>query len=207
MVRDLIAHNAEKGHAFVMTAFRDGLGPHPRSEVKALWRLESEKAQLIVQSASAPERPELLGAVIDMSPAFVPARGDRVEVRISLSCLKTPPSDIPVELRSTLKSVPKKTGKGGRCYRSKQVLVPEEERSAWARRRLERVGLDVDYETLTISRVRYASLGGPRKGIPFVDLRAEAMVTDGAEVEKAVVSGVGRGKNYGLGLLRLRHLP
>ena len=82
------------------------------------------------------------------------------------------------------------------------MIVPEAERPGWAAGRLAAIGLDAQPESVRIGPLAYAALGGGRRGIPYVEIRALARVTDAAAFGKALVAGTGSGKTYGLGLIR-----
>lgn len=192
-VRDLLESNRERGHTHIMSAFRSGLGDSPRAAAQIQWRLDGKSSELTVRAMEAAERPEILGAPLSTLPSPSPRRGEEIVVRAALSCQKTPRSDVPVELRPLLKQ--------GRAYRSRMIVVPENERESWALSRLSRLGLTVDRDSLHIGGLQYASLGQRRRGIPYVELRATAEVSDEAPLADALRKGIGRGKNYGLGLL------
>lgn len=195
IVRDAIDRNRDRGHVHALSAFPRGLGSSPRAAAGVLWHLDTRRDELVVQSSMPIERPEILGAVIESTAVASPVLGQAVTVKVSIACLKTPPSDVPVELRADLQK--------GKCYRSRPVVVPEAERAAWALRRLTGIGLEVVAESLTLSTLHHASLGGARRGIPYVDLSVEARVSDPAAFDDAMLRGIGKGRSYGLALLRV----
>ncbi|SDC20960.1 CRISPR system Cascade subunit CasE [Sanguibacter gelidistatuariae] len=199
VVRDTLESNRNRGHVHIMTGFARGLGRSPRAAAGVLWHLDTRRNELLVQSTEPAQRPDILGAVIRSRSIDSPTLGQAVTVKVSIACLKTPPSDVPVELRGELQK--------GKCYRSRTVVVPEAERAAWALRRLTAIGLDVVAESLMLSRLHHASLGGSQRGIPYVDLSVEARVQDPVALHGAMVNGVGKGRSYGLALLRVTTAP
>jgi hypothetical protein len=120
-----------------------------------------------------------------------------MQVKLFCNVQKTPPSCVPTKLHQAVKA------QTGKAYRSRLVIVPEDDRSDWAVRRLERAGLHADPATVTVGRVGSALLGGRGQSIPAAELTARAIVRDPALLAEAIGNGIGRGKNYGLGLLRL----
>jgi len=198
-VRDMLEADRDRGHVHIMSAFRPHLGDRPRAAAGVLWHLDGSHRVLTVRATEPPLRPAILGASTEPVPVPRVSVGSIGIIDISLSCLKTPPSNVAVELRAELQQ--------GKCYRSKPVVVPEGERDTWARRRLAAVGLEVAAGTLKLGPIRYASLGGKRRGIPYVDLHAQDVVTDADAFTKAFANGLGKGRSYGLGMIRLRSVP
>lgn len=184
-------------HALIMKALPDGLrAASPRSDAQALWHWDASRDVLVVQAAR-PLRGEILGRVLTQEPVVTPAAGDTVQVHVDLAALKTPPADVPVEIRAIIKE-------HGGAYRSRQVIVPELDRPDWAVRRLQRIGLTAQADALVVSGIAFADLGRRGGRIPFVSLRTTARVDDTDTVRRALLTGVGKGKNFGLGLLRIR---
>ena len=195
IVKDAINRNRDQGHVHTLSAFPRGLGSSPRAAAGVLWHLDPGRNELVVQSTMPVEHPEILGAVIESHTVSSPEVGDTVKVRLSIACLKTPPSDVPVELRAELQK--------GRSYRSRTIVVPEDERASWALRRLAAIGLTPLASSLTLSRVNHAPVGGSRRGIPYVDLSVVADVQDQVRFYAAMADGIGKGRSYGLALLRV----
>lgn len=198
-VRDALRENRERAHVHVMSAFGRALdGESPRSEFGVLWHLDPMTAMLTVQSTVPALSPGLLGDVRSTSEVVAPSFGVQVSVRLFCNVQKTPP---PLVVSPELGRLVKE--QTGRAYRSRLVIVPEEERQGWAICRLERAGLLADPATVTVGRVRSAQLGKRGHSIPAAELSALAVVHDSARLAEALGGGVGKGKNYGLGLLRL----
>jgi hypothetical protein len=197
-LRDMLIENRERAHTHVMSAFpRATNDESPRSELGVLWHLDHALALLTVQSRVPALQPGLLGDVRSVSNVDTPAAGTRVRVRLFTNLQKTPPARLSPELARMVKE------QSGRAYRSQMVIVPEEERSIWAVRRLERAGLRADLATVVVGRVAPARLRGRGQSIPAAEITAEAVVENAELLAKAIGSGIGKGKNYGLGLLHL----
>ncbi len=197
-LRDMLVEDRQRAHSHVMSAFQRAVSDEsPRSELGVLWYIDPAAAILTVQSRVQALHPGLLGDVRDTSG--VPALGEGAQVHVRLFCnvQKTPPSRVPPELGRLVRE------HTGKAYRSRLVIVPEEERLDWAIRRLERAGLRSDPTTVAVGRVSSARLGRRDHNIPVAELVAHATVYDATLLAKAIGSGVGKGKNYGLGLLRL----
>lgn len=197
-VRDALAENRERAHSHVMSAFQRAVNDEsPRSELGILWHLDPVAALLTVQSKVRVMHPGLLGEVRSTCEVSSPVEGEQVHVKLFCNVQKTPPSSVPPELHRVVRA------QTGKAYRSRLVIVPEEERPGWAVRRLERAGLLTDQVAVTVGHVGPARLGGRGQSIPAAELTARAAVHDPALLAEALGNGVGKGKNYGLGLLRL----
>lgn len=199
ILAESISKNRRKGHIHVLSAFPKQLGENPRQKAGVLWHLSQNR--LTVQYSMAPDHPGILGDIAAEMPIHIPDSGDRIRVSVALSCQKTPMSDVPEELRPALKSTPKPTG--GRAYRSRLVIVPEAERVEWAKRKLESAGLDLVADRISVSKLHSISLDGKRNTIPYVDITATARVADAGPLQSKINDGMGKGKNYGLGMLRI----
>lgn len=197
-VRDVLTEDRERAHNHIMSAFPRAIGnKSPRAELRILWHLNPTAARLTVQSEVPALRPGLLGDVQSTAQVDTPHGGTELRVRLFCNAQKTPPSRVNSELHRLVRT------QTGKAYRSRLVIVPEEERVDWAVRRLERAGLLADPATVTVGRVRPARLGGRGQSIPSAELAARATVHDSAWLADAIRNGIGKGKNYGLGLLRL----
>lgn len=198
MVRTSILTNRERGHVHVMSAFPRIVGDSPRSAFQVLWALGPQTRTLTVQSSTPAESPEVLGEILEHRLLEPPAEGESVQLQVTLAAQKTPAAQVTPELRTALKA------NGGKAYRSRLVLVPEEERPEWARKRLERIGLAVESDRLTVSPLQQTPLGKRGTSIPAVTVAARGRVQDATAFEQALRSGVGKGKNFGLGLIQLK---
>jgi hypothetical protein len=207
-VRDSLIQNRDWGHKYVLNAYPSGVGPNPRATLGVLWYMDESSNTLLVQSAEAPSDPELLGKVISISEVLVPKEGERGTIRILTNCQKTPPSKVPAEARLAIldarhdEDMAGGARSNGKCYRSKPVVVPEEDRMDWAIGKLARIGFETDPENLTISNLITAHIDRRSKKIPAVSITARGTVRDAASFAQHVLDGLGKGKNYGLGLIR-----
>lgn len=200
-VWDLIAGNREYGHVHVLSAFRGELGPHPRSQLDLLWHI-APSLGLTVQAQGAPQWPGKLGEAQVTTTISSPSEGDVINLVVERNCQKTPPSRIPDELRMELERKGPDGKKLGKAYRSRMVVVPALERREWAAERLAAVGLQS--EDIRVGELRFARLGGRKRGIPYVEIRARARVIDATAFATALCEGTGKGRNYGLGLIRIQ---
>ncbi|WP_309130789.1 type I-E CRISPR-associated protein Cas6/Cse3/CasE [Brevibacterium sp.] len=196
-VRDALRENRERAHTHIMSAFPrvDGTDS-PRAAMSILWYLDDRAQRLTVQSAAPPTSPGLLGEVESFGSIEMPRQGDHLTISVFRNCQKTPPSRTPEELRSLLKQ--------GKAYRSRMIIVPEEERTEWAAKRLSAIGLIADPGSLKLGPLVSARLGGRRQKVPAVEITAQCIVAEAEQLSASITKGVGKAKNYGLGLLRVR---
>jgi len=194
-VRDTLVDNRERGHVHVLSPFPRDLGDCPRSRADVLWHLDPPASTLVMQSSLPPERPEVLGRILESTSSESPGEGDRITVRLAINCQKTPPSNTPVELREDLKQ--------GKAYRSRLVIVPEEDRTSWITKRFAAIGFEVEGDSISVGPLQTARLKGRRRGIPYVEVSATGTVRDAQVFSQRQREGLGKGKNYGLGLLRV----
>lgn len=193
MVAAAITENRERGHVHTMGAHPRLITSSPRAETGTLWSLDPSSRVLTVQSKAALAQPQVLGEVLESNQVAPPRNGASGVVSVAIACQKTPPSPVPEALRASLKQGP--------AYRSRLVIVPEDERPEWAARRLRAIGLAVDNSTLTVSALDTARLGGKGRGIPFVTVSSTVQVIDEDTFAQRLETGLGKGKNYGLGLI------
>jgi hypothetical protein len=186
--------NRDVGHKAVMVSLPDDLGPNPRQAADALWRFNAPADLLVVQSA-AKVRSDILGTLHDEREIRFPGAGERLTISVAVTCQKTPPAQVPTELRSVLKL------QG--CYRSRRVVVPESERTAWFTARLARCGFVVEEGSVQLSRLLYADLGRRGGAIPYVEAVCSGLVADAALFSNVVRKGLGQGRSFGLGLIDL----
>lgn len=204
VVQQLIAQDRERGHVHIMSAYRTGLGPSPREKLSLLWHINPKTGQLIIQANEAPLWPGKLGELQSSIAVQPPPEGGIVDLIVERSCQKTPPSRTPEPLRAELERRGPDGNKLSRAYRSRPVIVPESERKTWAAGRLSAIGLEPLPETIQLGKLTYASLGARKRGIPYIEIRARARVVDAGEFATALVAGTGKGRNYGLGLIRIQ---
>ena len=191
----VLAKDAQRGHGLVMSALPQGLGARPREAARCLWLWDDSRRELVVQTSVALEV-AALGRLRSSHIVTAPRVGALTKFTVPLACQKTPPAAVPLELRSHLKA-------SGPSYRSRLVTVPEDERPAWFARRMQRHGLHVDLTSLRLSGLSVVELGARGGRFPAVTFEGEGIVADPAAFSAALVSGVGKGKNFGLGLVRI----
>ncbi|GAA2094530.1 type I-E CRISPR-associated protein Cas6/Cse3/CasE [Brevibacterium salitolerans] len=210
-LRDLLVKDRKRGHVHVMSAFPWVNDDAPRAAMSILWHIDARRRLLTVQSSRAPTAPALLGDRQSVEDMKDPAAGNELELQVLIACQKTPPSQVPESLRAQLKERPEGHTPGtpmppgkGRAYRSRLVVVPEKERLTWLARTFERNGLRVAEEALDVSPLLHANLGRRGRGIPAVEVTARGTVVDVPAFTRALRTGIGKGRTYGLGLLRTR---
>jgi len=200
LVAEALVRNREHAHAHVMSGLErvtDSEGVNcPRSFTGTLWYLNEKERELLVQTKDPLQKPELLGALVTQHLVAAPEVGDQIGLALLCNAQYSPSPNVSSELSATIKSVT------GKAYRSKLVIVPEEERIAWATRKLERIGFAVSPD-LKVGRLQTLMLGGRNKRIPAVEITGTGTVTDAEAFKNAVIGGVGKAKNYGLGLIRI----
>ncbi|WP_052745509.1 type I-E CRISPR-associated protein Cas6/Cse3/CasE [Allosalinactinospora lopnorensis] len=185
-----LRYTASALHKKLMRMFPDGLGPQPRRQAGALYRVEPDDCalQLLVQSQIAP----------DLS-AFPSARS-----RSLLPLFEHLTEGTPVYYRiaaNPTKAVrdpenPKKRG-------TRKALYGDQANDWWRRK-----AHDAGLAPVTLDSSRYAFGSDVRRhgdndrllnhGIQFDGV---AEVTDQQRLTSAIVEGIGRGRAYGLGLL------
>ncbi|MET7344617.1 type I-E CRISPR-associated protein Cas6/Cse3/CasE [Streptomyces sp. NPDC005547] len=194
--RDL--RDATEMHRTVMRMVPDGLGDSPRSQAGLLYRLDETDttSTLLVQANRLdPTRlPTGYGhaEIKSLTPMFTALRkGLAVRYRIVLNPAKRE--------RLTLEA----KGKRGRI-----VPLSGAEADQWWRRRAADAGLQIHVLTPTSTppiRPRGKGSDGMRHSLIRYD--GTAAVTDPDALHEAVLTGIGRGKPYGAGLLSLAPAP
>lgn len=162
------------------------LVPSARSEAGLLWALDHESKSLVIQSVEPLDLSRLPEAYTRSDPVVrdmaTVSAGDVIVVRAWLN---------------PTRSLPAHGGRG------KKVFVADSAaRAEWIARRF-----DGAAEVLRVVEGQQARLGGSRGGdrlaLTAVDFIVTVRVLDPALFERLRVDGVGRGKAYGCGLLRI----
>lgn len=203
----------DRAHVHLLRAFPRNLGPTPRSSLGLLWHLDAETNTILIQSVLPPTAPELIGTTMERTELELPQVDEELKFEIDIACQKTPPSDVPPEIRETVKSNraarqmlnagSQQSGQPPRgSYRSAKVTVPEEDRISWLLARLSRIGLTTRPEDIDLSSLNLARISKKKGAIPYVTATFQGKVTDTTALWKAMCAGVSAGKSYGLGLLR-----
>ncbi|MFC1417757.1 type I-E CRISPR-associated protein Cas6/Cse3/CasE [Streptacidiphilus cavernicola] len=183
-------------HKTVMRLAPQHLGEHPRRQGGVLFRLDEDPSGtvLLVQTTHLPDLGQLPAGyghadTRDLGPMFKAlTAGIHVRYRIAGNAAK--------RLRP-----PAEQEAAGRTH-GKVVPLHGEEAAAWWRRRSAEAGLDV--HTVLATQLRPActrTAAGPRHELTRFD--GTATVTDPTALAAAIVTGIGKGKPYGAGLLSL----
>ncbi|WP_440713396.1 type I-E CRISPR-associated protein Cas6/Cse3/CasE [Gordonia sp. FQ] len=190
-----LERDRQLGHSHVMSTVSLELGPAPRHEAGVLWHIDREGERLVVRYPQVPAGATNLGVITEIREVVGTGH---LRIELAMNVQKTPPTRIPPDLQAELKAA------SGKAFRSKLVVVPEHERPGWAARRLLRsAGFAVDAGSLSISPKYRADLG-PRRGgaIPYVEITATGIPADQEKFNAALANGIGKGKNFGLGLIQ-----
>ncbi|MEU8975636.1 type I-E CRISPR-associated protein Cas6/Cse3/CasE [Streptomyces monashensis] len=194
--RDLADYNAL--HRTIMQLLPDNLGPHPRQRAGALFRLEPGNHQpvLLLQTRIPPDLtalPDHYGttATSDLTPtlhALTPGR--RVRYRITAN-----PS---TRSRNTPGPGENPLPKHGRV-----LALDDTAALAWWQRRATQAGLHLNEATLEHRTFRRPRRGKPGPCHRLLQFDGTALITDPAALTDALLTGIGRAKSYGAGLLSL----
>ncbi|MFI9764977.1 type I-E CRISPR-associated protein Cas6/Cse3/CasE [Streptomyces sp. NPDC051963] len=201
-------------HKTVMLLAPEGMGGNPRQDAGLLFRLEhatrTMPPTLLVQSRMPPDFTRLppgCGAVEtrDLAPLLAAlTTGRRVRYRITAN-------------PSTRYTVKKEEDADAAPFfpaakpRRTDVPLDGDDALAWWQRKATHAGLDVHSAALTpLPRSRRAITrwheGGRQPDTFWCALRrfdGEATIADADQLRRAVLTGIGRGKAYGAGLLSL----
>ncbi|AYN40143.1 type I-E CRISPR-associated protein Cas6/Cse3/CasE [Streptomyces dangxiongensis] len=189
--RDL--KDASRLHTTIQALFPDALGAAPRTATNTLYRIEREQtgAQLLIQSTLPINRNALPSGYTsqveyrDLTPLLNWVAGGRV-VRFRID-------------GNPIKSVPVPGGGRGR-----RVPVSGEEALAWWERQAARAGLTNEL-VLDLPQPDVLGSRSEAKRIRLRAIRFEgvATVTDPEALRAAIITGIGQGRAYGLGLLSI----
>jgi CRISPR system Cascade subunit CasE len=167
-------------HRYVMAGFPDDIGPDPRSQVGALFRVDVRS--ILVQSVEKPKWPKAYGAEVKLEfKADLLKAGERYRFRLGLNSVA-------------------QSNRGGRCRR---YPVPA---SQWLAAREERLGAAFEVRQVRVQkhhdhvRREHYTRSFPIE-VSVVD--GYLTVTHADRLAQAMVNGIGREKAYGCGLLSL----
>jgi CRISPR system Cascade subunit CasE len=167
-------------HRYVMAGFPDDIGPDPRSQVGALFRVDGRS--ILVQSVEKPKWPKAYGAEVKLEfKADLLKAGERYRFRLGLNSVA-------------------QSNRGGRCRR---YPVPA---SQWLAAREERLGAAFEVRQVRVQkhhdhvRREHYTRSFPIE-VSVVD--GYLTVTHSQRLADAMVNGIGREKAYGCGLLSL----
>lgn len=194
VVKDLA--DAAGLHRTIMSLAPHDLGDRAREQAGVLFRLDEEDdgATLLVQTLTPPQLGKLPHGYgradsRNLAPMFKAlAAGTQVRYRITANASK--------RLRPSAEQEERGQTRG------KVVPLHGEEAAAWWSRRSAEAGLDVHTVLPTSLRPAQVRKGpGPRHALTRFD--GTATVTDPDTLARAIVTGIGKGKPYGAGLLSL----
>jgi CRISPR system Cascade subunit CasE len=167
-------------HRYVMAGFPDDLGPDPRSQVGALFRVDG--GSILVQSVEKPKWPKAYEAQVklEFKPSLLNV-GERYRFRLGLNSVA-------------------QSNRDGRCRR---YPVPAAE---WLAAREERLGATFEVRQVRVQkhhdhvRREHYTRSFPVE-VSVID--GYLVVTHSQRLADAMVNGIGREKAYGCGLLSL----
>lgn len=167
-------------HRYVMAGFPDDLGPDPRSQVGALFRVDGRS--ILVQSVEKPKWPKSYEAQVKLEfKADLLKVGERYRFRLGLNSVA-------------------QSNRDGRCRR---YPVPAAD---WLAAREDRLGATFEVRQVRVQKYQdhvrreHYSRSFPIE-VSVID--GYLTVTDSQRLAQAMVSGIGREKAYGCGLLSL----
>jgi len=180
--------NGVREHQFVMSLFPDGLDDKsPRSAINALWRLDATKmGELKVTIKS------------DILPSLDNVKSDRMRNAVSLESKEFDGFARAIALGDVSYSVRLNSIK--RSDNGERPLRNLDEIAAWWKDKAAGCGLSIDESKLDIA-VESALERTKDSLLASTQISGRGTVTDAEKLDSAVRDGVGRGKNYGFGLL------
>lgn len=200
----------DAGHRMIM-----GLWDHlprsadkgPRSTSSILWHptsLDPERGtgQIVVRSTRRPGRLPFWLRDLNIEDSQAPSGS--LTLQVSLVATYTPMStEVTEPMRAVLKAGADGTARRpgeGLAYRRDPVRVPDERLDDWVRSKLTRNGFKVDSaDVLGQSVISLRRRGG---GLPVTTFRLIGEVVDQAAFTSAWHGGIGRGRSFGVGMLR-----
>ena len=189
--------NTDHMHKTVMRLAPDDLGTNPRQKARLLFRLEHATNRtpptLLVQSHQPPDLTRLsrkygTAETRDLAPmlnALTP--GLRVRYRITAN--------------ATASRLDPKDRYPGSKKRGTVIPLYGKQALAWWQRRAENAGLALMTTDLTPIRRRRTQAPGPLHTLTRFD--GIATIAEPHQLHHALLTGIGRGKSYGAGLLSL----
>ncbi|MBP2477616.1 CRISPR system Cascade subunit CasE [Crossiella equi] len=189
-------HNANGMHRTVMSLFPAQPSEHPRQHAGVLFRIDNDAAgpQILVQSAIAPEPKHLIEGY-----------GDH-ELREISPLLEHLTEGLAVRYR-LVASTTKRLAQDANPHLSKdrRVARTEPEAVTWWENRAPGHGLRLEQTQITMVTADPSQRSKDDIRHPRTRFEGLATVTDPDLVRQAVLTGIGRGKAYGCGLLSLAY--
>ncbi|MFF9779461.1 type I-E CRISPR-associated protein Cas6/Cse3/CasE [Streptomyces sp. NPDC013978] len=194
--RDL--HDAAQLHRTLMRLVPDDLGTSPRQAAGLLYRLDETDttSTLLVQATALdPARlPDDYGhtELKDLTPMFAAlTKGRPVRYRITVNPVKT--ERLPLDRKG---------------QRGQRIPLTGQEADQWWTRRATEVGLELRTLLPTPLTPAHPRTGQTLRGRHhLVRYDGTATITDPQALAQALLTGIGRAKSYGAGLLSLAPAP
>ena len=182
-----------------------------RAAVGALWTVThadmlTNTGHVLVRSTVPPERTPHWAHTLTTTDRsdYTPTTGEPLQLTLELETGRSPHIPVPRELEHALKQgangTPRQPGHG-LAFRSRRETVPYDELPTWATAKLARHGIN----THTVSVLRTGTIHLPRHHNtihPIATLTISGTITDPETYHHALHKGLGKGKAFGLGLLR-----
>lgn len=178
------------GHRLVFSKIptSDLIDGSPRRDASVLWSID-DSGVMMIQSSQELEQYDDRHDTRTLYPD-----GTRVSLTVDMATLYNPKIHVPDELWE----------QGYRVKQSgRKIKVPPEMIDEWFIAKMNRAGLDV--ESYSHSGYGYINTGRGKGSFttPHVIFNAACTVTDSDALEQAIRNGVGRAKNYGLGMMNV----
>lgn len=202
-VADLGALAADRalGHRLVMSWLPDGCldSRQPRQAAGALWRVDAAADHFWLRSAAPVTAATGSQISFEEVAGLEAVAGDEVTVSVELERTHSPLAHVPDELWQ--QRVADK--EGVKPFRGRRVAVPAEQMGPWLQAKFEVAGCRL--EQVLDQQMGAAVIGARgKRRVPTVAVQARVQVTDAQVFDKAVTTGLGRGKSYGMGLMLLQ---
>ena len=181
-----LSDNRSDGHRALMSILPDNVLSEgsPRSDAALLWRVDADT--LTFHSLVPPTHGATL--IGDVPPI---GDGDAVSCTIDIATVTRRTVPIPQEMWDA----------GYRPTKKVESQIADGDIDGWVHRTLTKHGFDV--QSIDISPVAYAHLGHRRGNhrVPYVTVKFAATVSNADEARHAMIHGIGKAKNFGLGML------
>lgn len=200
----------EHAHTAVLGLWSPRTSSPTRAAVGAVWSVTcanmlAEAGEVLVRSAVPPEHtpPWAQKLSIGDRSHYAAATGDVVQLTLELETGRTPHVPVSRDVERALKQGADGTSRAagqGLAFRSRRESVPTDEIPDWAITKLGRHGIDV--RSVSVLRAGRVHLPRHRTVHPVATLSVSGVVSDAAAYQQALRQGIGKGKAFGLGLVR-----
>lgn len=199
----------EHAHTAVLGLWKPRTSSTTRTAVGAVWSVTradmlAETGEVLVRSVVPPEHtPSWAQTLSTVDRSHYAATGEVLQLALELETGRTPHVPVSRDVERALKQgadgTPRAAGKG-LAFRSRREAVPSEELPDWAVAKLGRNGIDV--RSVSVLRAGRVHLARRRTVHPVATLSVSGVVSDAVAYQQALRQGVGKGKAFGLGLVR-----